>query len=129
MRALPWVTLLVLAGCAGGSAPSPSSSPTGLVVAVRYDGESVHDLSVSGATVVTARHFGPYVLTTATLPSGGTVGLVFDAGDAGAAMVCAEAHSASGSVLATNCGAFTIVANEVRNAEMDLSTINNHGGR
>lgn len=119
MRAL-WLAVAV-AGCGGsGSSTAPLPSTTGLVVAIQYPGRDVHDLSISGATVLTARHFGPYVLAASTLPSGGTVGFVFDPSDAGDAMVCGTARDAIGMVDSTACDLFKVRAEQVMQGTLVL---------
>lgn len=103
----------LLAGC--GSAPV-----TGLSVAIRYDGGDIASIAVSGTVDDNGRAFGPYDLTTAALASGGTVGLVFDAGDAGLVEVCADARDQSGHVLDTDCQSMRVRANEVGEGTLSL---------
>jgi hypothetical protein len=66
------------------------------------------------------RQFGPYTLTTAQLPSGKSVGLLFDPGDAGGGMACIDARESNGSLKATGCTGFDIVANQQTDAELYL---------
>jgi hypothetical protein len=117
MRALTLALLVV--GC-GGSSSSSLPSTTGLVVTIEYPGHSIHDLSISGATVVTSRHFGPYTVAASALPSGGSVGFVFDPTDAGDAMVCATAHDSVGMVDSTGCDMFKVHAEQIAQGTLVL---------
>jgi hypothetical protein len=103
-----------LAGCSGSPPPV-----TGLVVAIDYDG-AVATVAVTGAALATGRHFGPYQLSTASLASGGTVGLVFDPSDAGDASICAEARDAAGNRLDFVCQQFAVQAGAVGNGTIRL---------
>jgi hypothetical protein len=112
-----------VAGCGGGGAPTaPEVTTTGLVLTVSYHEDSVDRVRVNGATMTTARQFGPYEVTSAQLASGQTLGLVFDAADAGGVMVCGQGDGQSeghtweggeGSTHISGCGMYTIVAGQV----------------
>lgn len=115
-----WLVLaLVAAGCGGSDAPTLPST-TGLVVTIDYPGHDIQDVSVSGATTVSSRHFGPYVLSSSTLPSGGSVGFVFDPTDAGDAMVCATTRDNVGSTDATGCDMFRVRAQQITQGTLTL---------
>jgi len=132
--------LLVVAGC--GSAPAPTTMPastTGLVLTVTYRDDLVDQVHINGTTMVTARKFGPYDVTPTQLPSGKTLGLVFDASDAGGVMVCGTADSADrdgtgthdgfgghGSTEPTHlagCGMYTLVGGQVVDGELTLDRL------
>jgi hypothetical protein len=118
MRALLLAIVASAIGCGatGGAAPPT----TGLVVAIQYDDEGIDEIAVHGAAAMSGREFGPYVVRAAQLPSGGTVGLVFAADDAGDAMVCAEARDDRGDVQASDCDQFDIRAGDVTHGELRL---------
>jgi hypothetical protein len=122
--ALAACVALALAGCAGaasdGNAGGTSAQTTGLVIELHFDHNNVHEVALSGATYATSRKFGPYVVDEADLPHDSTVGFVFDAGDAGTAMVCGEAHDSSGKVLASGCDTFDVVADDVQHGSLTL---------
>lgn len=113
---------LAAAGLAAGcGAPADSSAPTtGLVVAVHYDPDHVHELMLRGATAMTGRKFGPYVLSDDQLPPGGTVGFVFDASDEGSVLVCGDARDDGGNVLASDCDQFDVRADLVSHGDLTL---------
>jgi hypothetical protein len=105
--------------CASTIACSNAGSPTGLSIEIDY-GDGVVSVAVSGDAEATARAFGPYVLSSTALVSGGTVGLLFDPSDAGGARVCAEARDASGAAIASACGLFDVRAGEVGHGTLTL---------
>lgn len=113
---------LALAGCAGATSDGngTSAATTGLVIALHFDHNNVHEVALSGATYATSRKFGPYVVDEDNLPHDSTVGFVFDPGDAGTAMVCGEAHDSSGRVLASGCDTFDVVAGDVQHGSLTL---------
>lgn len=115
-----WLFLVAIVGCGGVTPPSPLPSTTGLVVTIDYPGRDVQDISISGATTATSRHFGPYVLSSTTLPSGGSVGFVFDPNDAGDAMVCATARDKLGATDSTGCAMFRVRAEQVTQGTLTL---------
>ncbi|MCU1277042.1 MAG: hypothetical protein JWM53_588 [bacterium] len=127
MRALVLVGLVAVTGCGAsdgsGSTPPP---PTGLVLALHFDHTDVMQVALNGATYATSRHFGPYLVAEKALPRDSTVGFVFDASDAGTAMVCAESHDLVGKVLASACDTFDIVGAEVTHGSLTLVDPNNH---
>ncbi len=125
MRAVAMAALLALAGCAAaGDGSSMPPATTGLVLTLHFDHTNVMQVALSGATYTTSRQFGPYVVAEKALPRDATVGLVFDAGDAGTAMVCAEAHDLSGNVLASGCDTFDVVSGEVTHGSLTLNDTN-----
>jgi hypothetical protein len=113
---------LALAGCAGAGDASGdvNAATTGLVIELHFDHTNVHEVALSGATSQTSRKFGPYVVDEDNLPHDSTVGFVFDASDAGSAMVCGESHDSSGHVLASGCDTFDVVAGDVEHGTLTL---------
>ncbi|MCU1277164.1 MAG: hypothetical protein JWM53_710 [bacterium] len=133
MRALVAVAVVVVTAAAGcGATPSdttttdPAAAPTGLVLSLRFDHTNVMQVALSGATATTARRFGPYVVAEKALPRDATVGLVFDASDAGTAMVCADARDVSGTVLETGCDTFNVVSAQVTHDQLWLDSVPQH---
>jgi hypothetical protein len=130
MRALAVAVAFVLAGCAGAATDGTSSNgtiePTGLVLSLHFDRSNVHEIAFSGATSVSARRFGPYVVAEDDLPRDGTVGFVFDASDAGSAMICGESHDSTGKVLASGCDTFDVVEGNVEHGSLTLWDANSH---
>src|SRR5256885_3748433 len=111
---------LLLFACLFGAAGCGSSSTggTGLEIVVRYDEAIVRELSVSGEA---SRAFGPYIVASATLPSGGIVSIRLDAGDAGRASVCAQGRDAGGRVVQTGCANYDVRAGEIGHGTLDLA--------
>lgn len=121
MRAAALAIVVALAGCGSPSgAAGAQSPPTGLVLSLRFDHTGVDVVSLSGATSISARRFGPYVVAERALPRDSTVGFVFDAADAGTAMVCAESHDLAGNVVQRGCDTFDIIATEVTKGSLTL---------
>ncbi|HEY2743258.1 MAG TPA: hypothetical protein VGL86_01490 [Polyangia bacterium] len=123
------VTALALAGCAAGAANDGSGgldATTGLVLSLHFDHTNVQSVALSGATSSTARRFGPYVVSEDDLPRNSTVGFVFDAGDAGSAMICGESHDTNGNTLASGCDTFDIVSDKVENGTLTLLDASTH---
>ena len=125
------VLALGLAGCAGaGSTGSDGSgataATTGLVLSLRFNRSNVHEVALSGATATTSRRFGPYVVDENDLPRDGTIGFVFDASDAGTAMICGESHDSTGKVLASGCDTFDVVGGSVETGSLTLWDTNSH---
>ncbi|HEX8953452.1 MAG TPA: hypothetical protein VF945_16465 [Polyangia bacterium] len=121
--ALPWlVALVALAGCGGsaGSGSDMTPATTGLVLTLHFSRYNVQSVWLSGATSATSRRFGPYVVSESDLPRDSTVGLVFDAKDAGSAMVCGESHDSNGQTVQQGCGMFDIVGAQVTNGSLTL---------
>jgi hypothetical protein len=111
---------LLLAAC-GGSAPEMMQPmTTGLVVTLDYDSHEIVSLSVRGKAA-NGRSFGPYKLDEHNAPPGSTVGLVFDAGDAGPAQICGEARDDHGDLQLSNCDSFTVRANAVSDVTLSLN--------
>lgn len=100
--------------------PAPAPSTTGLVLEVKYDRDGVERLSMSGDTVASARHFGPYGVAATKLQTGQTAGFVFEAGDAGGVMVCAEGFQRDGDLEANGCGMYVLRAGEVVTGTLTL---------
>ncbi len=121
MRAAAVAVALAVAGCAsaGSDGSAALDATTGLVLALHFDHSNVESVALSGATAA-ARRFGPYVVSENDLPRDSTVGFVFDASDAGMAMVCGESHDSSGNVLSSGCDTFAIVGDEVENGTLTL---------
>ncbi len=122
MRALVVAALVALAGC-GGTASDGGNMPaatTGLVLTLHYTRYNVQAVSLSGSTYATSRRFGPYVVAQSDLPRDSTVGFVFDAGDAGTAMVCGESHDDTGTLLAQGCDTFDIIGAQVTHGSLTL---------
>jgi hypothetical protein len=129
---LPLIALaLLLAGCDGASAPidpgggsastPPSAaSPTAASITVTYEYSSIASLSVNGTAHAHGRKFGPYVLTADQLPSGDTLGLVFDPSDAGDTNLCITGLEDDGSKKAEGCVSFQLIANQMVQAEVEL---------
>ena len=114
---------LSLGGCAGASSDgsgSASAATTGLVITLHFDHTNVHEVQLTGATYTTSRKFGPYIVDEDNLPHDSTVGFVFDASDAGTAMICGESHDSSGHVLASGCDTFDVVAGDVQDGSLTL---------
>jgi hypothetical protein len=88
-------------------------SPTGLVLTLHFDHSNVMQVALTGATIATSRRFGPYLVAEKSLPRDSTVGFVFDASDAGMAMICAESHDLVGKVLASGCDNYDLVGAQV----------------
>lgn len=103
-----------LAGC--GSKPAPV---TGLVVTIDYSGD-VARITVSGAAETTGRRFGPWSLGADQLTSGGTVGFLFDAADAGTAMICAQTFDSNGNNRDFNCATYDILAGAVTDGTLSM---------
>ena len=122
MRAAAVALALFVAGCAGANSDGGSGldATTGLVLSLHFDHSNVQSVALSGATSSTARRFGPYVVSEDDLPKNSTVGFVFDASDAGTAMVCGESHDSSGNVLASGCGNFDIVGGQVEDGSLTM---------
>jgi hypothetical protein len=125
MRALALGTLL-LAACTNAivedTGPNPEPFyPTALALSVRYSGSSVVTLSVTGVASAPNRHFGPYSVDARKVPSGGSIGLVFDPSDAGSAMACVSSIEDDGRVRNSDCTGFQIVASTVTKAQVDLT--------
>ena len=114
MRALALAACL-LGGC-GGAAPL-----TGVVVAIDYD-DGAARIEVSGAAEASGRRFGPWSLTRDQLASGGTVGFVFGADDAGSAMICAQSFDDDDDTLDYDCGDFDVRAGEVTHGQIALGS-------
>jgi hypothetical protein len=93
---------------------------TGLVVTIDYDGD-VARVEVSGAAETTGRQFGPWSLTSQQLVSGGTVGFVFDASDAGSAMICAQTFDSSDTAQDFDCEVFDVRADETTDGTIDFT--------
>ena len=119
MRALAalGLALVALTGCDGQPPPLPS---TGLVLTLHFNHYQVDTVSLSGSTFTTSRRFGPYVVAEDDLPRDSSVGFVFDAGDAGSAMICGESHDGSGNVLQQGCDTFDIIAAAVTEGSLTL---------
>jgi hypothetical protein len=121
MRAAALTLALALAGCASaGSDGTSAPNTTGLVLSLHFDHTGVNSVEITGATSTTARSFGPYYVAEDDLPRDSTVGLVFDASDAGSAMVCAESHDLSGKVLGSGCDTFDVVSAQVTQGSLTL---------
>jgi len=125
MRASALAALAAAAALAGcGSSPSAGASmppaTTGLVLTLHFSRYNVQAVSLSGATYKTSRRFGPYVVDENDLPRDSTVGFVFDAGDAGTAMVCGESHDFSGQTVQQGCDTFDIIAAQVTQGSLTL---------
>ena len=114
-RLLLALWLAAVGGCDGKSPPV-----TGLVIAIDYDG-NVARIEVSGAAETTGRLFGPWSLTSDELVSGGTVGFVFDASDAGSAMICAQTFDDNGNAQDFDCETFTVLAGQISDGSIDLT--------
>ena len=112
--------LVAAATCCGGCGKS-QPPVTGLVVTIDYD-SSVARVEVSGAAETTGRQFGPWSLTSEQLVSGGSVGFVFDASDAGSAMICAQTFDAADDTLDFECQVFDIIADETTGGEIDFTS-------
>ena len=112
-RALALAGLVAAAVGCGDGTTAMQPSPTGLVLSLRFDHSNVMQVSLTGATIATARRFGPYLVAENSLPRDSTVGFVFDASDAGMAMICAESRDLVGKVLASGCDNYDLVATQV----------------
>jgi hypothetical protein len=115
----------VVAGCAavsdGNSGADMLEPPaTGLVLALDYNHRDVVEVSLSGATYSSQRKFGPYVVSEKAMPNDDTVGFVFDASDAGRAMICGETHDVTGHVLASGCDTFSIRSQSINHDNLTL---------
>jgi hypothetical protein len=128
MRAAAVAFALVVAGCAGAGSDGSGTldATTGLVLALHFDHSNVESVALSGATAATSRRFGPYVVSEDDLPRNGTVGFVFDASDAGSAMICGDSHDATGNVLSSGCDTFDIVSGQVGNGTLTLYSSSAH---
>ena len=116
MRAL----LLALFLCAcGGPSAQPNPGETALVLQINYTVSGVDHWHITGVVLTSGRSFGPYDAQGNNVSSGETVGLVFDASDAGTAMVCVEARDGA-TPRASACNVFEIKANEVSQGSIDL---------
>jgi len=133
MRALLFATLLA-AGCVGTTTDSSGGAsavdgggstpvPTGLALTVHYDSSSVVTLSVSGVVLSANRKFGPYLVAADQVPPGGSIGLVFDAADAGPGMVCVSSIETDGMVHDSGCASFEITAEVVSRASLQLTDV------
>lgn len=124
MRALVVALALAAAACGGGGADSSSGGAsddtTGLVLAIHYDDYHVDHLVIRGAVAMSGREFGPFVVSADDLRPGDTIGLVFDADDAGGAMVCADARDRDDDVRASDCDDFDIRAAQVLHDDSTL---------
>ena len=121
MRAAVLAAALLVVGCAGATTDASGlPATTGLVLSLHFDHTDVDSVALSGATSATARRFGPYVVSEDDLPKNSTVGFVFDASDAGSAMVCGESHDSSGNVLASGCDTFDIVSGQVEDGALTM---------
>jgi hypothetical protein len=121
MRAALLAALVVLAGCAAAGDGSQAAQPTtGLVLSLHFDHYDVEAVTLSGATFASSRRFGPYVVSENDLPRDSTVGFVFDPGDEGTAMVCAQSHDVSGNMLQSGCDTFDIVSAAVTKGSLTL---------
>ena len=120
---------LLLAGCGGdGSMGATTPDPTtGMTLTVQYD-NSDRDASVaiSGATVTTSRKFGPFVVAATKLETGDTLGLTFDAADAGMTMICGDARDRDGRMQATGCDSFPVRAGEITFGTLQLDGVFTH---
>jgi len=103
---------LLLGGC--GSA---ATGATGLEIVVRYDDAAVRELSVTGEAM---RAFGPYIVSSSTLPSGGVVSIRLDPSDVHCT-VCAQARDAGGRVVQTGCATYEVRAGEIGHGLLDLA--------
>jgi hypothetical protein len=121
MRAAVLALAFAAAGCAGAASNNGSDgATTGLVLQLHFDHTNVQEVALSGATLSTSRRFGPYVVDENSLPRDSTVGFVFDATDAGMAMICGESHDSSGKVLASGCDTFDVVGGQVEQDSLTL---------
>jgi hypothetical protein len=120
-RDLVLVAAATLAAAACGPA-SGGSDVTGLTVTVRYTSPRIATISIDGDARASDRSFGPYTLTTTELVSGGSVGLVFDPGDAGDVHLCADALDKQGDRLDRTCSNATLVADHVVPAALLIDT-------
>lgn len=120
--ALALAACFALAGCAGAATDGTGTiaATTGLVIQLHFDHTNVHEVALSGATYTTSRKFGPYIVNENDLPHDSTVGFVFDASDAGMAMICGETHDSSGKVLASGCDTFDVVGGQVEDDTLTL---------
>jgi hypothetical protein len=114
---------LVAAGC--GAAPAGNgadggSGPTGLSLTVNWGGSGVDHFSVTGTVAVNSRKFGPFDVAESKLPSGDTIGLVFDSSDAGDGMACVNAVESDGHVRDNDCTMFSIVPAVITHASVHL---------
>jgi hypothetical protein len=115
MRRLMLALWLAAAGGCDGKSPV-----TGLVVAIDYGG-NVKRIEVSGTAETSGRNFGPWSLTSDELVSGGTVGFVFDASDAGSAMICAQTFDDNEIAQDFDCETFTVLAGQVSDGSIDFT--------
>jgi hypothetical protein len=122
--ALLAVVAALLGGCSGEVTTPPSQQPagatTGMTLTIEYDARLV-SISITGATYATSRKFGPFVVAASKLLPGETVGLTFDAADAGGTMVCAAGYDRDGTVDAEGCGNFAVRAHEVTTGTLTLN--------
>ena len=121
MRAALVAAVVALSACGSSSDASQPPPPTGLVLSLHFDHTNVEAVTLSGATFASSRRFGPYVVAEGDLPRDSTVGFVFDAGDEGTAMVCAQSHDVAGNMLQSGCDTFDIVAAQVTKGSLTLS--------
>jgi hypothetical protein len=110
--------VLLLASTLLGCGSNSAIGDTGLEIVVHYDAEAVRELSLSGEA---AHTFGPYVVSSSTLPPGGIVSIRLDRSDAGQASVCAQARNAGGYVLQVGCGTYDVRAGEIEHGTLDLA--------
>lgn len=94
--------------------------PTGVAVAVTYRGDSVVSLSVTGLVNATTRKFGPYTESVDKVPSGGSIGLVFDPGEQGTGMTCISSVEDDGKVRDSDCTTFDIKPSAITHASIHL---------
>ncbi|MDB4970112.1 MAG: hypothetical protein JWN44_5801 [Myxococcales bacterium] len=119
MRAVLLAAACTLAACAGTSGPEPT---TGMTLTVEYNNR-LANISLSGTTLMTARKFGPYVLSSSKLGPGDTVGFTFDAGDAGMALVCGDGRDRDNIMQATGCGSFAVRSGEITTGTLTLTSV------
>jgi hypothetical protein len=94
--------------------------PTGVAVAVTYRGDSVVSLSVTGLVNATTRKFGPYTESVDKVPSGGSIGLVFDPDEQGTGMTCISSIQDNGLVRDSDCTNFDIKPSTITHASIRL---------
>jgi hypothetical protein len=87
---------------------------------VSWTGDNVTTFSVSGAVTVSARKFGPYDVPVDRVPTGGSIGLVFDSSDAGDGMACVSSVEGDGRVRDSDCATFAIVPTVITHASVHL---------
>jgi len=113
--------LLALFLCACGGPSTQPSNETALVLQVNYTVSEIDNWHITGVVLPGGRAFGPYDAHS-NISSGETIGLVFDASDAGTAMVCVEGRDGS-TARASACDMFEIRANEVSQGSITLQHI------